>query len=145
MSNTDSLVEVTQGIVDLLTTNQSSLGIKKVFYGDQQLLPETPVVCVESGSIGRDMSGAPFRTQNSFMVFILVYHSNVQDTQKTRKQADVFAERIVALLHQNLNIGGLVIHGYATSLESAYAHRGGEMLRASRITWEGVTKTRIGG
>ena len=119
----------------------TSLGFEAVYYGDQDLIPHTPTMCVDTGITGRELAGAPFRTINHIQIFLLIYHSPMSNSQKSRLECDQFTEAVVAKMHEDLNLNGLVIHGYCTSLEPGYATRGGALLRASRITWEGLTKT----
>jgi len=142
--HTQSFEEVTQAIVDLLKEHQDDLGLKDVWYGDQELIPRTPAVAVESGSKTRELTGAPDVTTNRFTVFVLTYMAKIQDVQTTRKMADQLAEAIELLLHDDTTIGGLVIFGMCTSVEPGYAIRGGTLMRAARITWEGFTKLRMG-
>lgn len=144
MPHTQSLETVTQAFVDLLNLNKVTLGLTDVWYGDQEMIPRTPAAAVESGQKTRELSGAPDVTTNRFTVFILVYMAKIQDVQTTRKAADQLAESIEALVHQDNTLGGLVIFGMCTSVEPGYAIRGGTLMRAARITWEGFTKLRMG-
>jgi hypothetical protein len=142
--HTDSVEVITQYIVDLLEANKVALGLTDVWYGDQQLVPRTPSCAVEAGPKNRALAAMPRVTQNSFIVYVLVYVAKIQDVQSTHKTAIQMAEAIEEVLHGDPTMGDNVIHGYCTSIEPGYAVRGGTLMRASRITWEGLTKLRIG-
>ena len=148
MPNTDSLYTVTKAIQTLLQANYVALELDRpedVTYGDQDKIPRTPFLCVESGPKTRtiDGKGASGRTENNFTVFIMCYISNIRSVQENREDADLFAEQIEALLHSDVQLGGIVIHGFVTSIEPGYATRSGALMRVARITWQGLTKTLI--
>jgi len=144
MALTNQITVLTQYIVDRLTTSKTSLGLKDIFYGDQELIPRYPAVAVDSVSKERELAGLPFRTDNNFTILLLVYHAQISNTAVTRKSCDEFAEAIELNLHDDTTMGGNVIHGYVTMMESGFAVRGGSQLRATRITWSGYSKTNIG-
>lgn len=131
---------VNQFIVDLLK-GEPLLQLEDVFFGDQQLIPKTPSVAVEPGPMARELTGLPFRTDNTFTVFLIIYHSKVQGSQITRKECLEYAEAIMALLHTNKTMGDNVIHGYVTSIDPGYATRGGTLMMSTRLTWSGLSKT----
>src|SRR6201995_3181640 len=96
---TDSLVVYTSYLKDMIEQNKVLLGVQDVFYGDQTKYPRTPAVALESDVKRREINGAPRRTENDLNAFVIVYHSPVQDTQKTRKDVDILAEAIETLVH----------------------------------------------
>lgn len=140
MTITGSLVTVADALTAKLVANKESLGIEDVFYGDQNLIPRSPAVCVETGNKARALAGATRRTDNIFVVYILVYHSEIRSPQSNRRAADALAESIETLIHQDPTLGGLVTHGYVTSVEPGYVDRPNTM-RACRITYEGQSRT----
>lgn len=137
--NTENFSLVGEFIQDLLQET-TSLGLQDVFYGDQELIPRTPAVAVETGIFTRQLDGIPYRTKNVFRIYLLVYFAKVQDVQVTRLQCDQKAEQIMRTLHQNKTMGGLVISGHVTAIEPGYTYRGRALMRSARITWEGLTK-----
>lgn len=143
MPISDKMRTVTQAVYDRINGNKVTLGIQDVYYGDQDRLPRTPAVCVESGTKRRDLEGTPFYTRVSLPVMIMIYHSKIQDEQQNRKAADQLAEDIEAYLHADKQMGGTVIYGMVTEVDPGYAHRGGALLRAVRMTWEGTSKVQI--
>jgi hypothetical protein len=76
-------------------------------------------------------------------VYVMVYHSTLQDQQKTTREALVIAEGIMDLLHTDLQFGGLVVHGWVTAVEPGYADKRGAWYRTVRLTWEGLTRTHL--
>lgn len=134
---------VSQYIYDLLNTNtnKAALGLEGVFDGDQSLIPSTPAVCVLMGNYSRELTGAPFRTDNVFTIYLMVYHAKVQDTQLTQRECMAFAESIMKFLHTDKTMGGNVIHGFVTGMEPGQAPMGKTMAHVTRITWSGLTKT----
>jgi hypothetical protein len=141
---TDSLETITQTIVSLLE-DHTELGFEDVFYGDQDLIPRTPAAAVESAGLARELQGIATggMTRNELSVYIFVYHCPIQSAQKTRKECDQFAEQVQRLLHNDVTLGGLVIHGFCNNSEPGVAVRGGAAMRAHRITWMGISKTRL--
>jgi hypothetical protein len=121
-----------------------ALGLQDVWYGDQEMVPRTPAVAVEPGSKARVIAGTSRSTENRLTVYLMVYVAKIQDVQATRKTTDQIAEAIEVHLHNDPTLGGLVIFSMVSSVESGYAIRGGTLMRSARMTWEGLSKTRIG-
>lgn len=150
-SMTDSLDAATQYVIDKLKANASVLvtstgvtvGAEDIYYGDQDKMPRTPSICVDPNVRRRDLQGVSFRTDNNFVIHILVYHSKLQDNQLTRKEAQQISEAIETLLHQDPQLGGLVIHSFCSLNESGYVYRNNTMYRTNRITFEPYSKTRL--
>jgi hypothetical protein len=133
---------------DKVQANEANLGIAVTYYGDQDMLPVTPAVCIEPSDKVRTLAGAPNMTENVFEVFILVYHSKVQDMQVTRREVDALAYQIEKLFHLDLQLknGGpdpRVIHGFIREVESGYALKGTTLYRAARLTYFGKNKTSL--
>lgn len=119
----------------------------EVFYGDQDLIPTTPALCVEPNDKNRTLEGAPNMTLNEFEILLLVYHNKVQDNRLTREETDVLAYELEKYLHTNLQltIAGTphVIHGFVRSNESGYAYKNNTLYRSARLTWYGKNKTSL--
>jgi hypothetical protein len=126
---------------NLLVANRISLGLEDVYDGDQMLIPRTPTACVESGPLTRSLIGAPSRTDNDITTYTYIYHSIVQDIQKTTREAVALAEGIMDLYHADLEMGGTVTHGFVTLIEPGFQDRGRNWFRTVRITWQGLTRT----
>ena len=139
-------------ILDLLVAGMTDLGLRKVYYGDQNKVDESPTACVEAGPVNRPMDGVPDMILNTFQVFVIVYHSRVQDNQTTKLEAEQFAEAIEDYLHTNLQLrdasgdpaSEIVIHGWVIENMAGYATKGVNTLwRASRLTWQGISKSSL--
>jgi hypothetical protein len=147
-STSDSLVAITQAIVDILNNAKVALGLEDVWYGDTELIPRYPAVAVESGPKARRWAGAPFRMDVEQLVYIIIYHCRIQDTQITKKDCDIVAELVETELHKFANRGlptedypeGLVIQGWISNMDPGYATRSGVLYRATRMTWTGLSK-----
>lgn len=150
-SITDSVDTIAQYVIDKLKVNSSVLksanGIAvdsaDIYYGDQEKFPRTPSICVDPGNLKRDLQGVSYRTDNSFVLYIIIYHAKIQDNQLTRKEVQQISEAVETLLHQDPQLGGYVIHSYCTLNESGYVYRQNTMYRTNRITFEPYSKTRL--
>lgn len=141
MPQSDKPTVVSQYIYDYLSDGRQMLGIEDVWDGDEQLIPRVPAVCVIMGNYGRLLSGAPFRTDNTFDIFLMMYHGQIQDSQLNQRQCILRAEAVMDYLHLDKTMGGNVIHGYVTSIEPGAVRLGTSLMFVTRITWSGLTKT----
>ena len=140
---TGSLVAVGTALKELVKSWQSELGIIDVFYGDQVLIPRTPAVCIEPTQKQREYAGVPYATQNTLEVALLIYFCVLGNSQEARMDCDALAEKIEAKLHLDKQLGGLVIQGHCTQIESGYAQKNNVVIVTSRILWQGLSKTQI--
>jgi hypothetical protein len=155
MANTDSLDVVAQALVNKITTaaaggllhdalGDTILQPANVFYGDQSKYPAVPAVAIEPNSRPRTLNGLSFRTDNNFTVYILCYHNQLdQSIQKTRQQIQQLSENIETLIHQDPQLGGLLVHCFCENNESGYTYRSGTLYRSNRITFSGYSKTML--
>jgi hypothetical protein len=141
---TASMVEVTQRVYDVLSDAKDELGIAAVYYGMQELIPEFPAISVESGRKQRQLAersgGSTHKWAITFTVSLMVEHGKLQSSTTTRKETEQLAELIETKLHEDLKLGGLVIFGFVTSIDSGVTRRKDIMIRATRIIWEGVSR-----
>jgi hypothetical protein len=133
---TDSTYEVTRAVHQLFEENKVGLGLLDVYYGDQDKLPRTPCAAVESGSKNRQLNGAPRRTLVTIDVYVIIYFGRVTDGQFNQAESEKMAEAAEALLHQNEDLNGLVIHSLVVTNEPGYVIRGGAQVKASRLTFQ---------
>jgi len=155
MPLTDSLDAVTQAVYDKLVTaatagtirSSDSLAIldpANIFYGDQAKYPAVPALAVEPNNRTRDLQGVSYRTENNFTVYLLFYHAVVgQSEQLTRKQIQEVSEVAETLIHQDPQLGGLLIHCFCVDNESGYTYRPGTLYRTNRVTFTGYSKTAL--
>ena len=136
------LYQVADALKTLIETNQVSLGIEEVYFGDQERIARHPSVCIEPNLQRNDIAGVatPMRLQRTHTVVILLYHSRFVDTQTQRRDCDALAAEIEELVHNNVTLGGLVIHAYVSSVESGYSRKEG-IIRAAGITVTAITKS----
>lgn len=145
MTLTDRFTPVTEKVFEIIDIAKTDLGIEDVYYGDQELLPRMPSVTVESGTYSRELAGMGGKgmTENMLNVFVMVYYGKVQDVQSNSREADALAEKLMDVLHTDVTLDGLVIHGHVATIEPGYATRRGVLMRSARITWQGLSKTQI--
>jgi hypothetical protein len=148
--------EIATRIFDLMDYGPNKLALLgpegSLFYSDQDKLPTTPTCCVEAGPTTRPlMTVTPSGTvENTHECYILLYHGVVQSLETTKLESEQIAERIVKFLDSNtqlLDAFGLdpkVIHGWCVGIDPGYSVKSGTLVRATRITWNGKSKTRLG-
>jgi hypothetical protein len=143
MTQTDKLTEVGKRLKRLLDDNRTELGLTAIYYGDQNLIPKVPALCLEPVQKERELTATQMQSTNTFTIAFMVYHSILGSIQDARLKADEFAETIEAFLHSNKSLDGMLIHSHCTSVESGYAQRGNTIMVTSRLTWQGLSKTQI--
>lgn len=145
MAPSDRPSTVTLAIKSLMDAQKANLGASVIFYGDQLKIPSTPAICVEAAPFTRviDGIGGKGRTHNTFVVHLLIYLVQIRDIQQIDVDIQIFAEAVMDKLHTDVTIGGVVTHGYVTSIEPGYSTRAGKLYRSARVTWEAITKTQI--
>lgn len=155
---TDSILTTAERLYDLAVANAASLGLAdgappgdtNVWFGDQDLLPRTPALCVEPGTKHRDLAGFPDMTRGTIDVHMLLYHSRPGgEQQQSRRDCIRFAENVERYFHVNhlnlLNSAGdqIIIHGFFTDIDPGYVYKTGTLYNAVRMTWTGTTKTSL--
>jgi hypothetical protein len=142
MALTDKLTEVTTEMLRILETERGALGIRQVYDGDMNIIPETPSVAVIPGTKSRELYAAPVTTRVDLQVALMVYHNRLQEVQKQQRETVELSEAIEELFHRHVNqtLSGLVIFGMFTSVEPGYADRQGTILRTTRMTWEAQSR-----
>jgi len=147
-----SIAVIAQLLLDRIEANKASFTIPVIdtFYGDQSQLAATPTICVEPNTKTRELAGVPNMTQNDFEIFIIVYISQVQDMNVSRKQADELAYDVEKFIHQDLQLkdpnnsnAPSLIHGFVRENESGYSIKKSTMYRSARLTYFGRNKTSL--
>lgn len=143
MTLSTSLVEVCDYQYNKMIDNKANLGLADVFFGDQNTIPTTPVVCIEPQMKVNSLreSAAARYIDIEFTLFFLVYFSFIQSPQENRRGSDALAEAIESVVHADRTLGGLVIHGYCTLIESGYTTKGNSLLRSNKITYIAQSKS----
>ena len=132
-----------QHIYQRLVDNREPLRLADVYYGDQNLLPRTPAVCVQPGGWLRELAGAPRRIDQTTQVYIIVYHNSIQDTQANELEVGQFAEAVAKFVDDDSPCGGLVIHSFITAFEPGWRTLGTSKYRSTRLTWTGLTRVAL--
>lgn len=137
-----SLVEICDFLFNKVVDNKANLGLADVFYGDQDRLPSTPVVCVEPGikrNLLRQAAGGRM-LDIVFELTLLSYHSFIQSPQENRRGADALAEAVEAVVHSDRQLGGRVIHGYCVDVQSGYVNKSGSLVRSNKISYQATSQ-----
>lgn len=139
---THSLVAVIDAVKEKLE-NDDTLVVEDVFYGDQNLIPNVPAIALEGRTFTEEPGDSGMLTSTTFEVMVLVYHSSIEGAEKTRRDADLYAEQVASILNVGRQLDGLLIHSWVSTIEYGYALRNDTMMRAARITYLGVSRGRI--
>lgn len=149
---THSLPEFSTALQTKLTDNMETLGLKAIFYGDQDRLSTTPIACVEPGNKAQAFGGggANRMLAVNLTTYILVYSSLVGSGQVNRLVSDDIAEAIEDLIHADRTLSngapadqGIVIECHVSDISSGYATKANSIVRASRITVDGLSQNRL--
>jgi len=140
---TGSLKAIADYYFTLMTDNMSGLGLQAVYYGDQDNVPVSPVVCVEPDTKSRTLARIGRGTDVEFSLFLLLYGSSIRDPQANRSDIDALAEAVESLVHQNERLGGLAVTSLVSRVESGYATKANAIMRASRLTVEVHSQERL--
>lgn len=138
---TSSLETFVATIQNLIVTNQVSLGIQDVWYGEQRKIPRTPTIEIIPGQKVRSLAGAPRRVANAFECFIMIQAGMVQDTQLNLHLAGQLAESVEAVIHADPTLGGICINCLVVRTEFGVAERSSTEYRAARLTVQGESRT----
>lgn len=143
LSPTDSYMVMADYLIDLLTNNMVTLGLKEVKYGDYAKVPGTPVAAVEGDNKSRELNGAPRRVMTVMTVTIIVYTGAVTAVERNQRDNDATIEAIETLIHTDPYLNGLVIDSLVTNIESSYLNRANTIYRASRLIVEGRQQVQL--
>jgi hypothetical protein len=143
------MVEVIDFVKDMLE-EADSLAFADVFYGDQELIPRVPTACLEGDQFEEDPTDVGLTTNIVFTVQVIVYHSSMDGAETTRRDTDLYAEAVKAVLNSNrqlrsdINDGttGLVTHCWVGNITYGYAVRQKKLMRAVKLQFNAVTRGR---
>jgi len=131
-------VNVVDAMVALFEENIEVLGIKRVYWGDQEKIPEYPAICVAPFPKDRALSGegATHRFAITHRIGIHVYHGQVQSSELNHRIATSLAEDVEQLLHKNTDMADMVIFGYVTRMQPGFSMKEQTMVKVTRLLWE---------
>lgn len=146
MVHTDLTSVVAKAIFDKLVANQTTLGLADVLYGNHNEIPRTPTAVVIPGRKTRALVGVQGpggRTDNFMNVLIDIHDSKVQDETTQRLLFDQLTEGIEKKIHEDVTMGGILIHGFVTDWDPGLAFFQGGEFRSVRMTYVGHTRTML--
>lgn len=136
MLTKDSSV-VTTYIIGLLRDNAVPLGVKRVYRGETNLIPEYPAISVRSGPKRRGYAttqqyGVDLRT------IITIMHGVIGETEQSELDVDLLTEAVENLLHDDRTLGAhpdnLVYTSWVEAVEPGVRLVGTNQIRATRMT-----------
>lgn len=134
-----------KAIEQKLVDNMGTLGLLDVLYGDQLMLPKSPAAVVTPGVKNRPLMGvsAPGgRVENRMTVFIDVLSQDALSSEAdARLQLQQLAEDVEDTLHEDVTMGGIIIHGYVNIWDPGTTFIQASKFRTVRMTYIGISKT----
>ncbi len=147
MSNphTDDDTVMAQKIFDIIDADKVNQGIADVLWGNQIMIPRSPAVVVSANGKRRTLAGVTGpggRTANVLLATIEVHRSKVGDEEPERKLTDNMATAVERLLHADVTLQGIIIHGFVEQVDRGEATlANNSMFRTARLSFVGQTKT----
>lgn len=136
-----TLDQIATYIHDLIDTNKTALGLKRVQFGDESLTPDYPCVVVLAGDLTRTPTASGRTTTNDITVMLYVLHADMSLTRTARTHADLqLAAAVTSLLHGDFTMGGLVAGGGWVSHERprGIPYRKALNVISTELTWHGT-------
>lgn len=146
MPHTDKTSVLAQAILTKINTNLVSLGLNAAYYGDQNNIPVAKAAVVMPGikrRVQEGVGGPGGRSRNYMEVLIFIHNSTVGDEGTQRLVTDQLAEAVEALLHADVTVGGIIIHGFVENMDPGITFINGSQFRTVQMTYTGQTKTQI--
>jgi hypothetical protein len=131
------LDDVTQAVYDRINAQKVALGLRQVYYADNNFTPQYPNAVVVHGRRAKTRHSTGNRFLFTFSVFVYVLHANMNLNKAMRSKADIqLAEQTGAFIENDFHLGGQVVECYIEAIEPALlpARRVGENVVSSRIT-----------
>ena len=163
MPNTHKASVVAQYILDQTKLISGRFGIKRVSYGDVNIIVDAPIVCVIPTTVDRSWSGSSLNVDNDFETSMLVYGSSIrQGADDVQKFVDELSENladyfnVLALGPEYSNVvnnisvtgtrfDGLITQGMNSRIEYAYKVMGDELTRMNRIIFKHMSRVGLVG
>lgn len=143
-SYTDSIDVVASYILSLLEASASTLGVDSArgfYYGEQELIPTTPGICVVPGpetDVYDGVGGRPVMI--TFLTYVVLYVDVLRDIQINTHQATQLATLVKRVVHADKNLGGNVLDCLCIQVEPGYALKKGSLMAAARLTFRSRAK-----
>lgn len=143
MAHSDKVSVIGPMVEAYIKSRGNELGLRDVWYGDDDHIPETPAVLVTPGPKNREISATSHVTMTTFNFSLTLFHSRFTDPRITRQECDEKAEQLEEILHENRYLDGNLLHSYVSSMEFGVASRGNVLMKATRLSWVANSRTRI--
>jgi len=132
-----------EAIKSLLTTNQTSLGLKSVVYGDQKVRATRPSALIAPIDEQRVIHGTnTFYVEFNILIYIVTdkVSLGMGDRQKSVIQ---LGQAVRTLLHQDKQWSGNLIFSFVRRTEYGVLGRakGTDMVVGCRLNWMGMQET----
>lgn len=128
-----TITAICQYLVKLLNDNSKSLGLQKVYYGDQAKLFATKVACVEAQEKVSELYQVNRTVRNTLKVNVYCYSGSVENVINNRERTDALADSVEQLLNESVDLGGLVIHAYVSKVSHGYASKVDGIVQSAEI------------
>jgi hypothetical protein len=133
-------------LTQVLKPNLQTLGLKALFYGDQETLPTSPIVCVIPATKRKDWANTGHVTDNFFEMSLLVYQTGLNDTELIQLECDKLTEAIEDLIDLKSTtgegqLGGLITQGICTGIEYGYKRFNDKLARMNRIIYQASSRS----
>jgi hypothetical protein len=127
------------------------LGFKDVTYGDRQTFTKVPHLCIEPAVSTHEYEGVPIQQRNTINIAFLIYHTGLHSVDGIQQEADELAKNLADFInlhstgipHGGDLLGGLIAIGHVSSREYGYRVLQDRKMRANRLVWTGISKTRL--
>jgi hypothetical protein len=138
---THSISVMTQALVNVLEEHQQEIGLKRVYYGDQSMVPDFPSVGVETAPLDRlwDKSST-HKFEINLRCDLYLYVGRVQSSELTKQEVDALTQRVEDAVHIDFTVGGLVIFGYIERIEPGVSMKSDVMVQTTRLSWVGLSR-----
>lgn len=144
-ANTDKTSVLADYIFNLLNNERYELGLEQVLYGKHNMVSKNNTVRVIPGRKTRNLVGvsAPGgRVENILVVLVDVMTSDpLAGESAGRLATDQLADTVEHFLHQDVTMGGLIIHGFVDAWDPGDEFIQNSMFRVVRMNFTGKSRT----
>lgn len=138
---THDLDEIVQAHVNNFEEHQTEIGLARVYYGDQAMVPDFPSVGVQAAPLDRVWDKAStHKFEIDLRVDFYLYLGRVQSSELTKKEVNELTRRIEDTAHLDYTMGGLVIFGFVERIEPGVQMKTDVMVQTNRLSWYGLSR-----
>lgn len=146
MPHTDRYSVVGLAIKALVNANKEELGIENVYYGDHNNIPDSVSVVVQPIPKTRELAGVGGpggRSMNTMRFYVWVHNSKLGSEEEERLRVDQIAEEVEALLHNDVTLDGIIIHGFVEEMDPGITKFDNSQYRTVQMRYKAISKTQI--